>query len=72
MTFPGLAPHDEPDGLTILRNHVHHNGNHGIICSERCDHVHIRDNHSHHNLENGITLHRLVTDPEWTRPPVTS
>ncbi|MFC6064234.1 right-handed parallel beta-helix repeat-containing protein [Streptomyces ochraceiscleroticus] len=74
----GLDPHDDSDYLTITNNHAHDNGNHGIICSQRCDHLEIVGNESDHNgippylppgdddasdnQVHGIMLHRGVTD----------
>src|SRR3989344_5151016 len=58
----GLDPHDDSDDLVIEGNNVHHNGNHGIICSQRCDHIMIRNNNSSNNLGNGIMLHRNTND----------
>src|SRR6185436_13687432 len=43
-------------------NNVHHNGNHGIIASMRCDHLTIRNNRSWANGQNGIILHRSSDD----------
>src|SRR5262249_1479454 len=40
----GLDPHDDSDNLLIQGNKVHHNGNHGIIASMRCDPLTIRGN----------------------------
>src|SRR5258708_2875804 len=39
----GFDPHDDTDNLLIENNEVHHNGNHGIIASKRCDHVIVRN-----------------------------
>lgn len=58
----GFDPHDDSDNLLIEGNYVHHNGNHGIIASKRCDHVVIRDNRSWDNTGNGIMLHRSSDD----------
>lgn len=74
----GLDPHDDSDNLTITDNHAHDNGNHGIICSQRCDNLKIIGNESDHNgippytppgdddpsdnQVHGIMLHRGVTD----------
>ncbi|MEK7153377.1 MAG: right-handed parallel beta-helix repeat-containing protein, partial [Patescibacteria group bacterium] len=35
----GIDPHDDSDYLTIENNNSHDNGTHGIICSQRCDHL---------------------------------
>jgi parallel beta-helix repeat protein len=58
----GFDPHDDTDDLLIEGNNVHHNGNHGIIASKRCDHVTIRNNVSSFNVGNGIMLHRSSND----------
>jgi len=58
----GFDPHDDSDFLSIEGNFVHHNGNHGIICSQRCDHLVIRNNSSSNNVGNGIMLHRNAND----------
>src|SRR5882757_9424175 len=74
----GLDPHDDSDYLTITHNHFHDNGDHGLICSQRCDHLLIADNESDHNgippyvppgdddssdnQIHGIMIHRGVTD----------
>jgi poly(beta-D-mannuronate) C5 epimerase len=58
----GFDPHDDSDNLLIEDNDVHHNGNHGIIASKRCDHVVIRNNRSWDNTGNGIMLHRSSND----------
>jgi parallel beta-helix repeat protein len=74
----GLDPHDDSDYLTITNNHSHDNGDHGIICSQRCDHLLIADNEADHNgippylppgdddasdnQVHGIMIHRGVTD----------
>jgi mannuronan 5-epimerase len=74
----GLDPHDDSDNLRIVGNKSHDNGNHGIICSQRCDHLTITDNESYrnglvpwvgpHDIDasdnqvHGIMIHRGVTD----------
>ena len=63
----GLDPHDDSDYLTITNTTFSENGNHGLICSQRCDHLVIRGNTSRHNTSasaetHGIMLHRGVTD----------
>lgn len=58
----GIDPHDDSDALLIENNYVHHNGNHGIIASKRCDHAVIRNNRSWDNVGNGIMLHRSSDD----------
>ena len=65
--YYGLDPHDDSDYLTITNNLFSDNGNHGLICSQRCDHLLIRGNTSSHNTSataetHGIMLHRGVTD----------
>ena len=65
--YYGLDPHDDSDYLTITNNTFSENGNHGLICSQRCDHLVIRGNTSRHNTSataetHGIMLHRGVTD----------
>src|SRR5689334_15152705 len=70
--------HDDSDNLRIVGNRSHDNGNHGIICSQRCDHLTITDNESYqngvvpwvgpHDMDasdnqvHGIMIHRGVTD----------
>ncbi len=74
----GLDPHDDSDYLTITNNLFTQNNNHGLICSQRCDHLVIRGNRSidnghtpyvgpgdddpKDNQVHGIMLHRGVTD----------
>lgn len=58
----GFDPHDDSDFLVIENNNVHHNGNHGIICSKRCNDLVIRNNTSFANDGNGIMLHRDAND----------
>ena len=74
----GLDPHDDSDYLTITYNKSHDNGDHGIICSQRCDHLLIANNEVYHNgfppfafpgdedlsdnQIHGIMIHRGVTD----------
>ena len=65
--YYGLDPHDDSDYLTITNNLFSENGNHGLICSQRCDHLLIQGNTSRHNTSataetHGIMLHRGVTD----------
>ncbi len=57
----GIDPHDDSDSLVITDNFVHDNGNHGIICSQRCDHLVISNNTSIRN-RHGIMLHRDTND----------
>lgn len=57
----GIDPHDDSDTLKIINNYAHDNGNHGIICSRRCDNLTIRGNTSVRN-RHGIMLHRDTTD----------
>ena len=56
----GFDPHDDSDYLTIARNEVYNNGNHGIIASKRCNNVEIYDNEVYDGGEDaaGIFLHR--------------
>jgi mannuronan 5-epimerase len=74
----GLDPHDDSDYLTITNNLFTQNNNHGLICSQRCDHLYIKGNRSidnghtpyvgpgddnpKDNQVHGIMLHRGVTD----------
>ena len=58
----GLDPHDDSDHLLIEDNRVHDNGNHGIICSKRCNDLVIRGNRTFGNDGNGIMIHRQVED----------
>lgn len=58
----GIDPHDDSDDLLIEDNYVHHNGNHGIIASKRCNNVVIRNNRSWDNVGNGVMLHRSSDD----------
>jgi len=65
--YYGLDPHDDSDNLTITNNLFADNGNHGLICSQRCNNLIIRGNTSRHNTSataetHGIMLHRGVTD----------
>jgi len=53
----GLDPHDDSDRVIITDNDVHDNGNHGIICSRRCNDLIITGNVSYRN-RHGIMLHR--------------
>jgi mannuronan 5-epimerase len=56
----GLDPHDDSDYLTIVSNSAHDNGDHGIICSQRCNNLVVRYNTSYNNAGHGIMLHRSV------------
>jgi poly(beta-D-mannuronate) C5 epimerase len=74
----GLDPHDVSSNLTIDRNTFAYNGNHGLICSQRCDRLTITNNASHDNglkpwrgpnddadiagQVHGIMLHRGITN----------
>lgn len=74
----GLDPHDDSDHLLITRNLFTKNGNHGFICSQRCNDLTITDNESRDNGHtpyagpgdddpsdnqvHGIMLHRGITD----------
>jgi hyaluronan synthase len=52
----GIDPHDDSNLFLIERNHVHHNGNHGIIVSKRVIKSMIRYNLSEYNRLHGIML----------------
>eukprot|EP00752_Nemacystus_decipiens_P009061 g8090.t1 len=56
----GFDPHDDSDYLTIARNEVYDNINHGIIASKRCNNVQIYDNVVYDGGPEavGIFLHR--------------
>ncbi|CAM9200699.1 unnamed protein product [Ectocarpus fasciculatus] len=58
----GFDPHDDSDYLTIARNTVYGNGNHGIIASKRCNNVEIYDNDVYDGDQVGIFLHRSSDD----------
>ncbi|GAA4467300.1 right-handed parallel beta-helix repeat-containing protein [Phytohabitans houttuyneae] len=74
----GLDPHDASSNLVIEGNTFAYNGNHGVICSQRCDRLRIVDNDSHDNGRrpwlgaagdsdvagqvHGIMIHRGVTN----------
>ena len=74
----GLDPHDASSNLLIEGNTFAYNGNHGVICSQRCDRLRIVDNVSHDNGRtpwmgptgdsdiagqvHGIMIHRGVTN----------
>lgn len=58
----GFDGHDDSDYFIVEGNNAHHNGNHGIIFSQRCDHSIIRNNVSRNNTGNGIMLHRNSND----------
>jgi mannuronan 5-epimerase len=74
----GLDTHDVSTYLSIDRNHFHDNGDHGVICSQACDHLSITNNESDHNgmvpfrgptgdadtagQVHGIMIHRGVTN----------
>jgi parallel beta-helix repeat protein len=73
----GLDPHDDSDYLTITNNTMHDNGDHGLICSQRCNNLTITGNESYRNgippfafpddedlsdnQIHGIMIHRGVT-----------
>ena len=72
----GLDPHDVSTDLDIVGNHMAYNGDHGLICSQACDHLTIVGNESDHNglvpwrgpkgddadgQVHGIMLHRGIT-----------
>lgn len=48
-TMYGLDPHDVSRNLLIDHDHFTYNGDHGMICSQRCDHLTITNNESDHN-----------------------
>ncbi|CAM9124777.1 unnamed protein product [Ascophyllum nodosum] len=56
----GFDPHDDSNYLTIARNEVYMNMNHGIIASKRCKYVDIYDNEVYDGGAQavGIFLHR--------------
>ena len=56
----GFDPHDDSDYLTIARNTVYDNVNHGIIASKRCNNAKIYDNTVYNGGPDavGIFLHR--------------
>lgn len=73
----GLDPHDVSTDLDITGNHMAYNGDHGLICSQACDHLTIVGNESDHNglvpwrgptgddtdgQVHGIMLHRGITN----------
>jgi parallel beta-helix repeat protein len=74
----GLDPHDVSINLLIDHNHFHDNGDHGVICSQKCDNLTITNNESDHNgmvpfagptgdsdtpgQVHGIMIHRGVTN----------
>ena len=58
----GVDPHDDSDSLLVEDNYIHHNGNHGFICSQRCDNLTVRNNTSSFNTGAGFMLHRAVVD----------
>jgi parallel beta-helix repeat protein len=74
----GLDPHDASSNLVIEGNTFAYNGNHGVICSQRCDRLRIVDNDAHDNGRrawmgptgdsdvagqvHGIMIHRGVTN----------
>eukprot|EP00752_Nemacystus_decipiens_P013622 g12080.t1 len=62
----GFDPHDDSDYLTIARNTVYNNNNHGIIASKRCDHLKIYENEVFDGGVDGsgIFLHRSSNDCE--------
>ena len=62
----GFDPHDDSDYLTIARNEVYNNVNHGIIASKRCNNVKIYDNVVRDGGPDavGIFLHRSSDNAE--------
>jgi parallel beta-helix repeat protein len=81
-TMYGLDMHDVTRNMNIDHNHSSYNGDHGIICSQKCDSLKITNNESDHNgmvkwsgpnpdaesggQVHGIMLHRGVTNSEIT------
>ena len=71
-TSYGLDPHDVSRDLIIDSNVFRNNGNHGLICSQRCDNLTITNNLAQDNgtppyygssaQVHGIMLHRGVTN----------
>jgi parallel beta-helix repeat protein len=59
QTRYGLDPHTRSVNFVVDSNHVHDNGNQGIICSLWCDNVKITNNVVEYNVE-GIGLHWLT------------
>ena len=59
QTKYGLDPHSVSNNMFIASNHIHDNGNQGIICSMQCKNVTITNNVVDHNVE-GIGLHGLT------------
>jgi parallel beta-helix repeat protein len=59
QTKYGLDPHSGSRNFVVVSNHVHDNGNQGIICSIQCENVTIANNVVDHNVE-GIGLHWLT------------
>ena len=45
----GLDTHDVTTNLDVENNHFSYNGDHGFICSQRCDHLSVISNESDHN-----------------------
>ncbi|MDQ6862704.1 MAG: right-handed parallel beta-helix repeat-containing protein [Thermoproteota archaeon] len=59
QTGYALDPHTGSRNFIIDSNHIHDNGNQGIICSIECKNVRITNNLVDHNIE-GIGLHWLT------------
>lgn len=59
QTGYGLDPHTGSRDFIVDSNHIHDNGNQGIICSIECKNVTITNNLVDHNVE-GIGLHWLT------------
>jgi parallel beta-helix repeat protein len=59
QTGYGLDPHTGSRNFVVDSNHIHDNGNQGIICSIECKNVTITHNLIDHNVE-GIGLHWLT------------
>ena len=45
----GFDSHDVTRNIFIEHNHISFNGDHGLICSQACDHLTIEYNESDHN-----------------------
>ena len=45
----GLDTHDVTTQMTVDHDHFSYNGDHGFICSQRCDHLTVTNNESDHN-----------------------
>jgi parallel beta-helix repeat protein len=59
QTKYGLDPHTMSKNFIVAFNHIHDNGNQGVICSIECENLTITNNLVDHNVE-GIGLHWLT------------